>query len=86
MTKPEKERIIELENKFSENADKMKKIIAEYQKLETENNKIKQELTNLKNEKDNKEKENDQALTAAENAADEFEAQILIMEQLLKIK
>ena len=83
MTKTEKERIQELENKFDENADKMKKIIAEYQKLETENNKIKQELDNLKKENADKTQENDQALTAAENAADEFEAQILIMEKLL---
>lgn len=86
MTKTEKERIQELESKFDENADKMKKIITEYQKLEAENNKIKQELDNLKKASTDKAQENDQALTAAENAADEFEAQILIMEKLLKIK
>jgi regulator of replication initiation timing len=86
MTKSDKERINELEKKFLDNADKMKKIIAEYQKLEVENNKIKQELQDLKQEATDKAQENDQALTAAEAQADEFEAQILIMEKLLKIK
>jgi len=86
MTKTEKERIIELENEFDENTNRMKKIIEEYQKLQLENKKIKQELDDLKQENTDKANENDQVLTRAEIKAKELDAQILIMEQLLKIK
>lgn len=93
MTKTDKERVKELENKFEGNKSKMIKILEEYKKLELENKQIKaeldksqDELTNLKKENAQKATELDQALTGAEKKADEFEAQILMIEQYLKIK
>ena len=84
--KTEAEQIKELEDKFETNRVRMMKIIEEYRKIVAENEKIKTELDDLKAENTTRNQTNQEAFSRAVDKSQEFEAQILIMMDLMNIK
>jgi len=78
-------KIVELENKLIADKARMVKLLTETTKLDKEMNETKEELKKLKEETKEKAVENNTALGRVEKEYDEFQAQILAMEKILKI-
>lgn len=80
-----KKKIDELEKKLVADKAKMAKIVAETFKLNKEMEDTKSELAKLKKETEEKADENNTTLDRIADEYDDFQAQILQLEKILKI-